>query len=261
MSDQVGQDQSNALIRMGANGELLFNSIAEVKSWILTQQNRYELQLQLRDWIVHHRDQTESHLVEIYDWIKQDRSWEERGLTEEESTNHLQLASEAAKEINNRTIKELADNIRRVEHKCTGLRGKELVAQVHGWRATSRHGKTFFAQLATFLSKVDDIRYAVDLLNTQVRLRLENPKRGSNARTEITSTDLTRALAAIRNKTKSKIALRSDIYRPDNLKKWGMTINSAGIFSPLPNGTEPAQEPIFADEEPRQSLAAAPMEP
>ena len=138
------EEQSTAVVRLA---ERSFESVSAAKEWILTAkpQEQYDLQAELVDWVLEHRDRVEEELVGLYEWVELTKTYEHTGLSRAQHQDRLEFACNAVIEIKSRTALEGKANVMQAKVKCIGKRGKLLAQQIDLWDASRDYGKTFFA--------------------------------------------------------------------------------------------------------------------
>jgi hypothetical protein len=241
------EEQSTAVIRLA---EQSFESVSAAKEWILTAkpQEQYDLQAELVDWVLEHRDRVEEELVGLYEWVELTKTYEHTGLSRAQHQDRLEFARNAVTEIKSRTALEGKANVMRAKVKCIGKRGKLLAQQIDLWDASGDYGKTFFAQLATIFSKSINLQQAVELINYHIWDRVSTPKRGQSTDARVKAIDLTKALAELR---KGMDGITWLYLKDSDLKTRELNYGITGLLEPLSRGDAPARVPVFDDEDPR----------
>lgn len=240
-------EQSGALV---CCGELAFDTLDAAKEWILSKprSEQYGLQTELMDWILEHRDRVEEELVSVFEWVSQDDTYEQWGITEEDHKDRMNDARQAVEEIKARTAKENAANVKRAKDKCSGERGMVLKRQIDLWDASDEYGKTFYALLATIFQKAPNLQEAIECINSHIWNRIMEPKRGQAKDARIKPMDLRKTLEKLRDPQYSTEWL---VLNEAELVKHQMTYGATGLLEPLVANEDPRSVPTFDDEPPR----------
>jgi hypothetical protein len=95
-------EQFTALVPMAGRD---FATVEDARNWIQTQPPnlQYDLQLQLMEWVMDHRDTVENQLVHTFEWINQSRAYERSGISLADHQECMSYASESVQEIKLRT--------------------------------------------------------------------------------------------------------------------------------------------------------------
>lgn len=228
-----------------------FATLEDVKAYIESrpEEEHLELQLMVSEHFLENKDKRDAELVEVYEWIQEQRAYEQCGVTEADFQERLADVATAVEIIKKTVTQTREDNVRRTLKRCRGDRGKVMEKYLYMWaKEDVGRGKHYFQRWGAILKESPSMMEAIEAVNCELWLRITSSQQGQSSDARLRTADLELALTRVRAKDYMLVKLD---FTTDDMAEYAIGWGVLGLLEPVEaNSMRPLRNrPTFDDEE------------
>lgn len=219
----------NELILAGQS----FDSLNEVEQFVKSKpkNERFELQMKASELFLEMRDREDTHVVQFYEWIKEDKAYVTNGVTEEDFKERFADMTITVENLKKTIAATRAENVTRAIKRCKGERGKMLQKYLDMWNNNTErgYGKHFFQRWGALLKAAPSVMDAIEAVNCEIWERVSNSKQGRTSDARVKAVDLETATTKLKRRDYKMVKL--DLL-PEEMEELGVGWGALGMIEP-----------------------------